>query len=340
MFSDAAGENQIEAPIVISTTAHVLEHREAVEQTCTEQGNIECWVCQNCETPFSDANGTSAIEWEDVFLDAPGHDLTPVAEKPATCTMAGISAYWQCSVCGDLFSDSEGTESITTAAAISALGHDYAAVVTDPTCTGQGYTTHTCSRCGDSYADTYTDSLGHIWGEPEWNWQGIESADATFTCERVPDHTETVEADSIELQEELCVEPDIDEDVAGKDVYMATVIHEGTEYTDYNEVPVLLTPELPEQLFLSDGIGLDAEEAETVRELLNAYLSDHPATYNDDGLDGTYSFEGNLLEVVSTSSNIPDGTFEVTVTFDPVNNAFDSVSATTQIYIIKPLSDG
>ena len=35
--------------------------------------------------------------------------------------------------------------------------HDYEAVVTDPTCTEQGYTTYTCSICEDTYVDDYTD---------------------------------------------------------------------------------------------------------------------------------------------------------------------------------------
>ena len=38
--------------------------------------------------------------------------------------------------------------------------HDYDAVVTDPTCTDQGYTTYTC-ECGDSYVSDYTDPTGH-----------------------------------------------------------------------------------------------------------------------------------------------------------------------------------
>lgn len=40
-------------------------------------------------------------------------------------------------------------------------GHNYESEVTDPTCTEQGYTTHTCTRCGDSYKDTYVAALGH-----------------------------------------------------------------------------------------------------------------------------------------------------------------------------------
>ena len=38
--------------------------------------------------------------------------------------------------------------------------HSYTAVVTEPTCTEQGYTTYTC-ECGDSYVADYTDALGH-----------------------------------------------------------------------------------------------------------------------------------------------------------------------------------
>ncbi len=39
--------------------------------------------------------------------------------------------------------------------------HDYTAVVTQPTCTEKGYTTYTCTRCGDSYVSDEVASLGH-----------------------------------------------------------------------------------------------------------------------------------------------------------------------------------
>ena len=38
--------------------------------------------------------------------------------------------------------------------------HSYTDVVTKPTCTEMGYTTHTCA-CGESYKDRYVDALGH-----------------------------------------------------------------------------------------------------------------------------------------------------------------------------------
>ena len=63
--------------------------------------------------------------------------------------------------------------------------HSYDAVVTAPTCTAKGYTTHTCA-CGDSYVDTYVDALGHAWDngkvtkEPTETETGVK----TFTCTR------------------------------------------------------------------------------------------------------------------------------------------------------------
>ena len=38
--------------------------------------------------------------------------------------------------------------------------HDYSTVVTQPTCTEQGYTTYIC-ECGNNYIDNYIDSTGH-----------------------------------------------------------------------------------------------------------------------------------------------------------------------------------
>ena len=44
---------------------------------------------------------------------------------------------------------------------VAATGHAYESVVVDPTCTEDGYTTHTCTACGDSYSDTPVDATGH-----------------------------------------------------------------------------------------------------------------------------------------------------------------------------------
>ena len=63
--------------------------------------------------------------------------------------------------------------------------HSYTAVVTAPTCTAKGYTTHTCS-CGNSYVDTYTDALGHAWDNGKVTKPATETETGvkTFTCTR------------------------------------------------------------------------------------------------------------------------------------------------------------
>ncbi len=108
-------------------------------------------------------------------------------ETPATCTVEGsYEEVIYCTVCG--------TELSRETVAVEALGHDYTTVVMEPTCTKQGYTTHICSRCGDSYVDAYVDALGHNFGEwavttaPTCKTAGEE----TRSCSRC-DATETRE---------------------------------------------------------------------------------------------------------------------------------------------------
>ena len=72
--------------------------------------------------------------------------------------------------------------------------HSYKDVVTAPTCTEKGYTTHTCA-CGDSYVDTYVDALGHAWDEGKVTKPATETEDGvkTFTCTRCGEtKTETI----------------------------------------------------------------------------------------------------------------------------------------------------
>ena len=72
--------------------------------------------------------------------------------------------------------------------------HSYKDIVTAPTCTEKGYTTHTCA-CGDSYVDTYVDALGHAWDEGKVTKPATEAEDGvkTFTCTRCGEtKTETI----------------------------------------------------------------------------------------------------------------------------------------------------
>ena len=81
-------------------------------------------------------------------------DYTYTVTKAATCTATGTGRYtWKTTTYGTFYFD----------VTIPKTAHNYQTAVTPPTCTAQGYTTHTCAVCGDSYKDSYTDALGHAW---------------------------------------------------------------------------------------------------------------------------------------------------------------------------------
>ena len=131
--------------------------------TCTERG-YTAHTCTRCDDSYVDT-----------YVEALGHDLGAWTEtKAATCTGKGAERR-DCSRC-EYYETRE----------VEAFGHDYKATVTDPTCTEQGYTTHTCTRCNDSYVDTYVAALDHAWDAGEVTKQPTETeqGEKIYTCTR------------------------------------------------------------------------------------------------------------------------------------------------------------
>jgi len=93
------------------------------------------------------------------------HKLTHKAMVEPTCEQPGSKEYFECT-CGKWFSDGEATQEITdpNAVVIPAKGHSHNTVVTEPTCTEDGYTTYTCS-CGDTYVADIVPTPGHSYQE-------------------------------------------------------------------------------------------------------------------------------------------------------------------------------
>ena len=130
---------------------------------------------------------------------------------PDSVTSIGKRAFSYCKSLTDVYY--AGSEAQWKAISISSTGnddlltanihynyvshtHSYKDVVTAPTCTEKGYTTHTCS-CGDSYVDTYTDALGHAWDSGKVTKQptATETGIRTYTCTRCSaTKTETIPA--------------------------------------------------------------------------------------------------------------------------------------------------
>jgi hypothetical protein len=69
--------------------------------------------------------------------------------------------------------------------------HQYEAVVTEPTCTQEGYTTYTCPDCGEFYVDDVLPATGHNFGEwtptaPGVEERSCETCGETETREKEP----------------------------------------------------------------------------------------------------------------------------------------------------------
>ena len=143
----------IKEAVLQPALGHDMKHIEAVESTCTTQGNNEYWYCERCDTYYKDEQGQTetTVEDETLDIDANAHDRVEHEGKAATCTEGGWEAYATCTRCN-----------YTTYKAIGALGHD--AISHDgkaATCTESGWETYqTCSRC-DYTTYTVIGALGH-----------------------------------------------------------------------------------------------------------------------------------------------------------------------------------
>lgn len=152
---------------------------ETVAPTC-RTGGFTRTVCAVCGDVTVTARGSAAA-----------HTAVANDDIAATCDRPGATGGTHCGFCG---------QALTAPTEVAALGHDWVVAVEDyehsayygmtrhycrrcalkwydngsahthdysyqvsvkyPTCTAQGYTTHTCA-CGDSYRDSYVGMLGH-----------------------------------------------------------------------------------------------------------------------------------------------------------------------------------
>ena len=160
-----------------------------VDPTCTSAG-YTVHTCTNCGSSYLDSVVEGGHKWGTTVIPPthtePGYTLyecsvckesyktdytAPVGHafdegtvtKEATCTAEGEMTY-ACS-CG-----------ATHTVPIPMTEHELTSVVTAPTCTELGYTTHSCKHCDYSYTDTPVGALGHAWN------MGVVAAAPTLTA--------------------------------------------------------------------------------------------------------------------------------------------------------------
>ena len=184
---------------------HELTHVPETAATCTKKGNIEHWKCETCNKCFTDEDADNEIaaaetavaalghDWNNgrvtreatceedgtktftckhdsshtrtETIPATGHDLEKNEANAATCVKEGNIEYWECSLCGTLFSDEEGTKVIEPEDTVTAVtDHTYGewTVTEEPTCTEQGVREKVCGVCGDRITEVIP-SKGHDW---------------------------------------------------------------------------------------------------------------------------------------------------------------------------------
>ncbi len=177
---------------------HNIVAVEAVEATCTENGNIAYWYCADCGQAWADEALTQITNQRNVIIpaahtytdncdfdcdvcgeyrDAP-HNLTTYVEAvvPANCQEEGYNEYWICEDCGGYFcSNGVGGYYETnpawmyyTGGHVRPEGAAACAVVACELCGEDSYGTEVCVRpegdpvCQES---TCVNCGGYIWGE-------------------------------------------------------------------------------------------------------------------------------------------------------------------------------
>ena len=123
--TDGAKYDVASIKTIIATVphSHTLVKTDAKSATCEADGNIEYYTCSGCGKIFSDKDGTKEITKADTVVKATGHKLDKTDKVEAKCEEDGHEAYWICSVCKKMFSDSEGKKEISNPITIEATGH-------------------------------------------------------------------------------------------------------------------------------------------------------------------------------------------------------------------------
>lgn len=138
--------------------------------TCTEYGSYdEVVYCSLCSY--------ECLRYT-IDIEPTGH-IEPIQPTPPVLCEDYEFEKTLCTVCG-----------LKQRIIVPGIGHDYRADITEPTCTTSGYTTHTCSRCFDTYVDNYTDALVHdividTAVEPTYDQTGLTEGSHCKNCGEV-----------------------------------------------------------------------------------------------------------------------------------------------------------
>lgn len=156
-FSDSALTTEItKEQTVLPKIPHTTEYVEAVNPTCTTEGNHAYWYCSVCQDYFSNKELTTKISKEQTKTAKIPHTAKYIKATKATCIKEGNLPYWYCSVCQSYFNDASlATKISKEQTKISKIPHTAQYIEEVPaTCTKEGILAHWyCDACQYSFND-------------------------------------------------------------------------------------------------------------------------------------------------------------------------------------------
>lgn len=204
----------------------------AKDATCTEDGNIEYWYCESCNTYFADATCTRVIAKEDTIIPATGHNYE--VEWNWAPDFSNAIATFTCtnSDCTDSIGYAKDDEIEIT-------------IIEAATCAKEGSAVYTASVVfnGTTYTDSKQaalDKLPHVYTTAPYKWFWNEfgfgyMADAIFRCDNCKCDI-LIEARVNAVTTPATCTTD------GYTTYTATVADSnGTEYTDVKVIGIAAT---------------------------------------------------------------------------------------------------
>ncbi|MBE6764000.1 MAG: hypothetical protein E7553_06610, partial [Ruminococcaceae bacterium] len=108
-----APEGSVEWAIAFEAAACAhdgLIHFEAVEPGCHMNGNIEYWMCPDCEIFWQDEALTQLTNSKNVIVPAVGGEVVHVEAVDASCYQEGNIEHWYCETCEQVWQDEALTQ--------------------------------------------------------------------------------------------------------------------------------------------------------------------------------------------------------------------------------------
>ncbi len=96
--------------VIVPALGGEVAHIEAVAPGCHYNGNIEYWVCYECEQVWQDEALTQLTNSKNVILPAIGGEVEHVEAKDPTCSSEGNIEYWFCAQCEQYWQDEALTQ--------------------------------------------------------------------------------------------------------------------------------------------------------------------------------------------------------------------------------------